>query len=64
MSTNKHYVKPLHRIPSESETKELAKLISQYLEFNPLATPEEVNNSIVALAELYDEALKLRYAQR
>jgi chromosome condensin MukBEF MukE localization factor len=49
---------------AESEIKELAALIGQYVAFSPGATDNELNNGILSLSELYDEVLSLRYSAR
>jgi hypothetical protein len=54
-------IKPPHRPYSISEMSELAGLINTFCAENPRANQAAVTDAIIALSEVYDDALKLRY---
>ena len=57
------YINPPHRKFSVSEILELSNLIRDYVDANPKADDETIENGIVDISDMFDYAMQLRYAK-
>lgn len=55
------YINPPHRKFSVSEILELSNLIRDYVDANPKADNETIENGIVDISDMFDYAMQLRY---
>jgi hypothetical protein len=55
------YINPPSRKFSHSEILELSALIREYVDANPKADQETLENGIIDISDMFDYAMQLRY---